>query len=633
MPRIRLLASSLALAICSVTAAQAQEFTSFAAFGDSLSDSGNIAAISGLPPGNSFTTNPDPVAVQIIANAFGFAADPSIAGGTDFAWGGACVTTGPCETDPGNPTPNFGVQIGQYLQATGGHADAHGLYTYWGGANDLFGNLKAVAAAQQGEGTTAPIVPESPQQALINLNTDGHISAAQVQTLHNAGAGTIIVFNLPDISKTPGFLVQDAQTRQLTNALVMNYNAGLNAGLAGQTGVMRADMFGLFNEIIANPALYGFTDVTHAACGLAASSVACGPAGSGLPFTYDPATVKGFAFADGVHPSGSAHQVIAQYVFAELSAPSQASMLAEAPLQTFETQNRAIHDQIQSDMGGDRPDGTLRSFASFDYSRQRFDNTINSPETTIKNDTLVIGSDYRVNSTISFGLATTFNHQKADLANGSSFSNNEPMVAAWGMWRTDDYYLSLLGSVGQLNFNGIDRVIHLGAATRIETASTGGSHVGYELGGGYWFHWADFKTGPFASVGHERVRVSSYNENGSDSTTMFFDRQDRDSTIWRVGWEFSGDSKMMGGDIHPFARVSYSHETDDNARLVTAGLVGQNGTFSLPGFQPDNSYVSGQLGVAANFGSGMSAYAAYSGHFGDSNERVDSINLGFKWSW
>ena len=49
--------------------ASAQSFSNVVVFGDSLSDSGNAAAASGLPlpPGTSFTTNPDPVWAEIVA--------------------------------------------------------------------------------------------------------------------------------------------------------------------------------------------------------------------------------------------------------------------------------------------------------------------------------------------------------------------------------------------------------------------------------------------------------------------------------------------------------------------------------------------------------------------------------------
>ena len=61
MPRFNRLAGALALALGCAGAAQAQEFSNVVVFGDSLSDSGNIAQAQGLPAGFSFTTNPDPV--------------------------------------------------------------------------------------------------------------------------------------------------------------------------------------------------------------------------------------------------------------------------------------------------------------------------------------------------------------------------------------------------------------------------------------------------------------------------------------------------------------------------------------------------------------------------------------------
>ena len=63
---------------------------------------------------------------------------PSLAGGTNFAWGGACVNAAaPCL----NPVPNIGTQVTQYLSLTGGVADPNALYSIWGGANDIFATL------------------------------------------------------------------------------------------------------------------------------------------------------------------------------------------------------------------------------------------------------------------------------------------------------------------------------------------------------------------------------------------------------------------------------------------------------------------------------------------------------------
>ena len=149
MPRFHRLAGAVALALGCAGAAQAQQFSSFVVFGDSLSDSGNIAAAQALPAGNSFTTNPDPVAAQIIAAAFGLPGGPSLLGGPNFAWGGACVRAAPAPCL--NPVPNIPTQVTQYLSLTGGVADPNALYSIWGGANDIREGVNSgtVTTAQQ----------------------------------------------------------------------------------------------------------------------------------------------------------------------------------------------------------------------------------------------------------------------------------------------------------------------------------------------------------------------------------------------------------------------------------------------------------------------------------------------------
>lgn len=667
MPRIRLLASSLALAICSITAAQAQQFDGFVSFGDSLSDDGNIAAVENanfglqLPPGTSFTSNPDPVTVKIIAAAYGFDMTNSLAGGTDFAFGGACVQAFSASFDCVNdssPNDSFSItnQVTGFITAGSGHVDPNTLYTMWGGANDIFTYASEIGSdGGGGEGEPTSVHPFiTPQQAAEGVALSSATEVGLISSLQTAGAKNIIVFNLPNVALTPeaagqatalfnaevGAGVSPAQAQADAQALLAGlanlsiiYNNVLNQGMAGKTGIIPVNVFGLVNEVFANHDAYGFTNITDPACGAGASSVLCGPNGDPhYIYHYDPATIDSFFFADGVHPTGAGHNLLAQYVLAEVAAPAYTSMLAETPLQVFETQNRAIHDQMEADMGGNRPDGNLRSFASIDYSHQRFDMTATSPEMTTRDETLVMGADYNVNSSLSFGLSTTISHQDANFGGGGSFENNEPMGAAWMMWHTPDWYVSVLGSVGQLNFNGIDRDIQLGTFTRVETASTGGSHMGAQLAGGYWFHFGDVKTGPFASVSHQRVRVSGFEEWGNDSTAMVFGRQERDSTLSEIGWELTGEAKAFGG-FHPFARVAYDHESDADPRLVSAGLVGMNGTFSMPGYQPDSSYWTAQLGIATELSENFHVFGAYSGHFGDSNERVDSFNLGVKWSW
>ena len=107
------------------TAAQAQQFTGFYAFGDSLTDVGYyrpFLAGAGVPSSlvaimGRYTTNPGPVWTEIIAQHYGFAATPSnVSGGNVFAQGGARVTESPgVNTPPGQAQRPISTQVTEFL--------------------------------------------------------------------------------------------------------------------------------------------------------------------------------------------------------------------------------------------------------------------------------------------------------------------------------------------------------------------------------------------------------------------------------------------------------------------------------------------------------------------------------------
>ena len=104
----RLLRPLLALAVSATLALPAAAFDSLVVFGDSLSDSGNNAAAGLYDPnqavtGNgyipssaykpAFTYSNGPVWATGVAAALGLRLAPSLAGGTNFAFGGATTGT------------------------------------------------------------------------------------------------------------------------------------------------------------------------------------------------------------------------------------------------------------------------------------------------------------------------------------------------------------------------------------------------------------------------------------------------------------------------------------------------------------------------------------------------------------
>lgn len=168
MPRPAALAVAL---LCSVTL-PAQAYDQLYVFGDSLSDTGNNGRF-------TYDGNQHLLYDEALAQRIGAALVASDNGGENYAAGGTVAVPGL------NPVDNTQDQVQRYLNRVNGQADGDGLYIHWIGGNDL--------AAAALNAATAPGVAYNSAAA----------AAAQVHSLLNAGAGTVIVPTVPNIGSTP----------------------------------------------------------------------------------------------------------------------------------------------------------------------------------------------------------------------------------------------------------------------------------------------------------------------------------------------------------------------------------------------------------------------------------------------
>jgi len=135
----------------------------------------------------------------------------------------------------------------------------------------------------------------------------------------------VLVPTIPDLGRTPQFLAGGAATSAAGTALAISYNTALFDGLAASgLRVIPLDTFTLIDEITSDPATYGFSNATGTACG-AVSSLTCSPLDYVTPTAADD-----YIFADGVHPSTAAHEVLAQYALSVLEGPRQVSVLTHS---------------------------------------------------------------------------------------------------------------------------------------------------------------------------------------------------------------------------------------------------------------------------------------------------------------
>ena len=601
--RVSLTATAVALALAAGSASA--QFTNIFFVGDSLTDSGSFRPV--LPPGTGlFTTNPGPVWSQVLAQRYGLAADPANQGGTNFAEGGARVTglPGVPNSPPTATATPIANQIAQLTSA--GPLDDRALYVVWGGSNDILFQLGALAA-----GAITPL------QLQANVGAAAGSLVQQVAILDAAGARNIVVFNLPDIGATP-FGVASGQAAQIS-ALSGLYNSTLIGGLdALGTPTMRVNIFAFFNEASANPAAFGFSNISTPACGTT-PSLLCTSANFVAP---DAAST--FLFADGVHPTTAGHAAIAQLVGSMIEGPARIGALAEAPLGVEHATFRAIDARMISGVNAPRATNKFDLWVSYDYGRNDFDGSFLSGNAEV--NTITAGGDLKLSDRLLIGGAFGYSDNQGDFGGGNGgYELKEWTGTVYAGYGAGPWYVGATLGAGDLDFNDVHRTIPLGALSRTESGDTRGWHMMGSVLGGYWFTYGDWLHGPFARLAYQEIHVKGFAERGNDSTALVYGEQERKSLITSLGWQVAGRI----ANVRPFARVAWQLESEDDDRFVTASSATLGGQYSVPVIKPDNNYLQYLLGVSADFGS-ITGYVTGSATSGRSDGDGYGVTLGIR---
>ncbi|HEY9879041.1 MAG TPA: SGNH/GDSL hydrolase family protein [Leptolyngbyaceae cyanobacterium] len=314
----------LSLSVLNPLAAEAATFNKIVVFGDSLSDAGNtFAATKGLvPPPLLPTLGPGGQPVLVPAYEKGrftenlnwidyLAPQLGVSSVQNFAFTSA--TTGTLNTAPIPGLPGLQQQIGAFV-AGNPTATADGLFIVWAGNNDYL----------QISGQTNPSIP------VENL-------ANAIRALASVGAKNILVPNLEDLGKTP--LVKSRTNAAQVSDLINQHNSLLAATLTsleqdptlGGVNLISLDVFSLFNEALAQPQKFGFTNVDSPCL-----------TNSPLFQTTSPFVTKcdnpdEYLFWDSLHPSDKTHQILAATALETLeqdhaSVPEPSPVLAFAVL-------------------------------------------------------------------------------------------------------------------------------------------------------------------------------------------------------------------------------------------------------------------------------------------------------------
>lgn len=614
----RLLPAVLFSALAGVSASShAVQFNGVYVFGDSLSDAGiyrPVLSASGVPASlvsqlGRFTTNPGPVWSELVSQYYGFTPVPSnVTGGNIFAQGGARVASDSTSIPPGFPQRPVSTQISEYLAH--GSVDSGALYGVWAGANDIFQNFAGIAG-----GTINPAT---------FLSSLAGSEIQQIARLTGAGARYVLVFGLPDIGATPTFSAFGAAAAGAATSLSAGFNTALFTGLqSAGLRVIPVDTFTLFNEVRANAAAYGFTNTTSTACGPFPPFTTTSDAMFCLVGQNVPANAQNtYLFADGVHPTTAAQQIVADYVISLIDGPQQLSLLAEAPLRTREGHIRTLDAGLQGAQYGAA--GKLTAFAAVDGGKFDIDGTSSNPKIDTKNRNITVGVTMRATDTLIVGAGVGQSTSDGTFGSGlGGFETTETVVSLFGGMKSGGWYASGSVSNADVSYDNIRRNIRLGLVTRTATSSTSGSNTSGNLALGYDFSMNKVTVGPFASLTAQSVEVDAFTEQGAGSANLNISSQKRPSRVVTLGLRASTDM----GNFTPFARVSFDQEQRNDEREVLANpvTVTTGNTYGIPAFKGDRSWSTATIGVRGILTDRVGISLIYSSVFSRSDVKQDGL--------
>lgn len=342
-------------------------FTSVVVFGDSLSDTGNVANLVQSATGGQvrypadvpllgfdytdgrFTDGTD---TQPAASAYlglwveqlaaSFPAKPavknSLNGGTDYAYGDATTAT-PSTTITEGPISitihNMGQQVADYLGSSPAPVpNATTLYILWGGSNDVLQAAKAGTDPVAAAGT-----------AVMN-------ELSLVQQLVNAGATSFIVPNIPPLGSTPEGTMSGAGTALNTAsaAFAQELAAGLNAikqasAAAGVTlNIYQPDILTAFAQVATYPMSVGLGNVSAAAQNV----------------TGDP---DAYLIWDGLHPTTTGHHFVAAAAVDLLTTRAATGTAITVPSAIVSGQSTTATAKVTATGSGPIPTGLVTFYA------------------------------------------------------------------------------------------------------------------------------------------------------------------------------------------------------------------------------------------------------------------------------
>ena len=590
-----LAALTVAAAGAVASAASAQSYGRLVVFGDSLSDNGNLYAATfntqpTSPPYFQGRFSNGAVFTELLGfNAGRSAAGASVTGSINYAYGGA-------RTDSSAFPPGMRNQLLAYTGA-GGTFGANDLVSILGGANNIFQGLPAAGASANPTGTIAPVVAAAAADVNFLVN---NVAAA--------GAGTILVGNIPSLGNAPAF--RGTPAAPLAEFAGTSFNSALLAGLMTTaaarpgTNIILFDIYKVGAALTANPGGFGLTNVTDACF-------------NGVTVCATPNT---YLFWDGVHPTAAGHQLIARLAndylyYGDIGA--QSTVQAETGFR----QREDLLDLASEGMSGRDAwqAGTHLTFGAI----------ADSVETDARGSVAAsdatgwggrVGLDHVMSPNARMGFAGTYRTAEVE-AGAMAFDVETWAFDLYGGWRSGGTFVNATVGGSVDHYDDITRVTSL--APIIHTGETTGGSIGGRLQGGMWFDMGGIALSPRVAVNYVSTEVNGYIEQGPAAQYAYEDR-----TVQAASGEVSLRAEGGGDGMSFFVEGGYRDNFGDSSDAVRTGITANPAQILARDIEdPFGGSLIASAGVEADLGP-VRMTLGYRGRFGDSaNSHVGALTF------
>ena len=543
--------------------------TSLIFFGDSLTDSGNLyertrAVLPPSPPYAQGRFSNGPTYAETLPDLLGVPESNVV----NFAFAGA-------ESGRTNSHPLLGqlftsLNVGALHQVDLAVARSavgpNSLAVYFIGGNDYQNRARST----------------DPQTLVTTVigNIHGGIS-----TLARAGQKNFVVLNLPNMGDTPAARFLGA--RDAFGQLAAAHNTALAQAVNGLESRLGVDITlvaldDLFDDVVANPGLYGLSDVTKP-CFFNPGQTP--PPGTARDCSTTEATNSGL-FYDDIHPTAHVHRINAEYVAAYLGMKAAAgadvasrSMLATLSLRSQQrlVQSRLLSMRFGRPMGREAQEEKMGEYTLYlvgDYGSGDRDGQATRRGFDYAVRTGMLGMDRRLGQLVAVGAAVGYSNADQSLDRGRGDADLESYFATvYGTFGVGGGGVGPYADVG-LGYSSDN--FDFSRPTYFSPRPTASADVdGYTwfglLNGGYDFKVGNAVFGPMIGGRISQSRLDPYTEDAGP-VAISVRKATIDGVVGYVGGHVTG--RFESGEIWIVPNVRVTVEKDFADEQKVTGTLG-----------------------------------------------------------